>query len=397
VLTVSCWKGKTLEIDPARTALIAIDMQRDFIDPQGMCAQTGDDPALLRAIVPVVARLSDWARNKGIRVIHTREGYAPDRTDMHDEKRARRPDPDHGPLGRFLIRGEAGHDFVAALMPHRDEWVIDKPGFGAFYRTDLEERLHNAGIATLILCGVTTSCCVQSTAREATDRGFRCLTVADASAALELDDHDRALDLIASESNIFGEISDTTDLGCGPPSRSIQGIMLRTMTAADGPRVLDIYAAGIATGHATFQTEPGSWDAFDAGKLPAPRIVATDEESGAILGFAALSPTSARPIYRGICEVTIYIDPNARGRGVGHLLMDKIVEASEDLGIWTLTAGIFPENKASLILHRAHGFRSLGRQRGPGLMPSLGADGGPMAGQWRDVIRLERRSRSAGT
>ncbi len=392
MLTVECWDGQERTVDPDRTALVVIDMQRDFIDEVGMCAQLGEDPALLRAIVPTVARLTEWARTAGIRVIHTREGYAPDGSDMHAAKRARRPDPDSGPLGRFLIRGEPGHDFVDTLKPEAGEWVIDKPGFGAFYRTDLDKRLHSAGIDALMVCGVTTSCCVQSTVREATDRGFTCLTVADACAALEMDDHDRALDLIASEGGIFGGVCDTTDLGCAAPARKLDGIELRPMTDEDGPHVLEIYADGIATGNATYQTDPGTWAAFDAGKLKSPRIVAVDAVSGDIIGFAALSPTSARPIYRGICEISIYIAAAGRGRGAGHLLMQRIIEESEAAGIWTLTAGIFPENRASQVLHRAHGFRCLGRQKNPGLMPEIG----PFAGQWRDVIRLERRSRKAG-
>lgn len=385
-MSVTCRGGHRLTLpDGGRTALLVIDMQRDFIDPQGMCAVLGDDPAFARAIVPRVERLTDWARAAGHIVIHTREGYAPDLSDMHAAKRARREPVDEGPLGRFLIRGEAGHDFVDRLRPAPGEMVIDKPGFGAFHGTDLDAQLRDAGITHLILSGVTTSCCVQTTLREAIDRGYFCLTVADCCAALELDDHDRALDLIASEGDLFGWICDLSDLtGEAPPRGSKCNI--RAMTGDDADAVMAVYAEGIETGHATFQSDPGGWAGFDAGKLPEPRWVALDDD-GSVLGFAVLSPVSARPVYRGICEVSIYVADRAKGRGIGHALMTALIEASEAAGIWTLTAGIFPENKASLILHAAHGFRCLGRQRAAAVMPM-----GPMAGKWRDVLRLERRS-----
>lgn len=365
-------------------------MQRDFIDPAGMCAVLGDDPTLLRAIIPRIRRLCDWAREKGLCLIHTREGYAPDLSDMHLAKRARygMNNPEAilaGPLGRFLIRGQPGHDFIAELKPEPSEIIIDKPGFSAFHGTDLHDHLRRQGITHLILCGVTTSCCVQSTLRAAVDLGYECLTVADCCAALELDDHDRALDLIASEGDLFGHVCDLVDLAGPMPHRPFAG-KIRAMEDADGPKVLDLYAQGIATGHATFQDRTGNWTDFSAGKLPHPRLVAQSEE-GEILGFAVLSPTSARPVYRGICEVSIYIADKARGQGVGHALMTALVSASDAAGLWSLTAGIFPENKASLILHAAHGFRCMGRQRGAGIMPH-----GPMAGQWRDVLKLERRT-----
>jgi biuret amidohydrolase len=370
-----------------------IDMQRDFIDPDGMCAVLGDDPALLRAIVPRIRRLSDWARAQGLCLIHTREGYAPDLSDMHPAKRVRygMKSPgaiSDGPLGRFLIRGQPGHDFIAALQPEPTETVIDKPGFSAFYGTDLHAYLNSRGITHLILCGVTTSCCVQSTLRAAVDLGYECLTVADCCAALEMDDHDRALDLIASEGDLFGNVCDLKDLAGPLPHRPFAG-KVRPMENADGPKVLDLYAQGIATGHATFQDHPGDWAGFSGGKLAHPRLVAQSGD-GEIYGFAVLSPTSVRPIYRGICEVSIYIAEKARGQGVGHALMAALVSASDAAGLWSLTAGIFPENKASLILHAAHGFRCMGRQRGAGIMPY-----GPMAGQWRDVLKLERRTRQS--
>jgi nicotinamidase-related amidase/L-amino acid N-acyltransferase YncA len=373
----------TLNVDPARTALIVVDMQRDFLDPLGMVEQEGDDATLLRAILPRVRRLVDWARDRGLTVVHTREGYAPDLSDMNPVKRARYGANAAGPLGRFLIRGEAGHDFHPDMMPGPGEWVIDKPGFGAFFATDLESRLRGAGVETLILCGVTTGCCVSSTLREAVDRGFDCVTVADCCAAIELDDHDRALDLIAGEGHLFGAVTTLAAIA-GPSPRPLPpGVALRPMTDADAEPVLAIYEEGITTGHATFQETTGSWEDFKTGKSPTPRLVATVEDR--VLGFATVSPTSTRAIYRGVQEVSLYVSSAATGRGIGHALMARLVEDAREAGLWQLTAGIFPENKASLILHAAHGFRCVGRQARAGRMPY-----GPLAGQWRDVLRLHR-------
>lgn len=161
------------------------------------------------------------------------------------------------------------------------------------------------------------------------------------------------------------------------------------MTAADAPDVIRIYAAGIATGHATFETEPPDWPTWDAGHLDACRLVITCED--AVAGWAALSATSSRPVYRGVAELSIYIDADFRGQGVGDRLMAELVKQSEARGIWTLRAGIFPENKASLALHARHGFDVLGTRKRIGQISY-----GPMAGQWRDVVVLERRSAVVG-
>jgi phosphinothricin acetyltransferase len=162
------------------------------------------------------------------------------------------------------------------------------------------------------------------------------------------------------------------------------------MTAGHWPAVREIWAAGIATGHATFETEPPSWEAFDAGRLPGARLVAVDA-AGAVLGWAAASAVSDRGVYAGVAEDSVYVAPAAAGRGVGGLLLAALVRATEAAGIWTLQAGVFPENAASLAVHRSAGFREVGVRRRLGLMRS-----GPLAGRWRDVVLLERRSATVG-
>ena len=171
--------------DPARTALIVIDMQRDFIEPGGFGAALGNDVTPLQAIVPATARLLAAARAAGLAVIHTRECHRPDLSDCPPAKRNRGAPPlrigDTGPMGRVLIAGEPGAGIVPALAPAADEIVIDKPGKGAFYATALAQTLADLGIESLIFAGVTTEVCVQTTMREANDRGFECLLAEDAT------------------------------------------------------------------------------------------------------------------------------------------------------------------------------------------------------------------------
>ncbi len=162
-------------------------------------------------------------------------------------------------------------------------------------------------------------------------------------------------------------------------------VQLRAMTAADWPAVEAIYRAGIADGHATFETEPPTWEAFDAGKLDACRLVAVDGET--VLGWAAVSPVSARPVYAGVVEHSVYVATAARGRGVGRALLDRLYQDSEAAGIWTIQASIFPENTASLTLHERAGFRVIGRRERIALMTY-----GPLAGTWRDTLLIERRA-----
>lgn len=162
-------------------------------------------------------------------------------------------------------------------------------------------------------------------------------------------------------------------------------VTITSMSGADAAAVLAIYADGIATGHATFQTDVPRWEDFDAAHLLTPRLVARDE-AGAVVGWCALSPVSRRAVYAGVVEESVYVASAARGRGVGRALLEAMCRASEEAGIWTLQTGIFPENAASIALHERCGFRVLGvRERI-----------GRHFGRWRDVVFLERRSRVAG-
>jgi len=188
-------------------------MQRDFLDPRGYVAQSGVDVSLLRVTIEPVQRLLAAARALGVRVIHTREGHRPDLADLTPFKRARTLGSgaaigSSGPLGRLLVRGEFGHGIIDEVAPLPTEDVIDKPGFGAFYATDLELLLRNGGITHLALAGVTSDICVHSTLREAVDRGFYCTTVSDACAAGDPQVHAAMLSCIAGEGNILGRVMD---------------------------------------------------------------------------------------------------------------------------------------------------------------------------------------------
>ena len=161
---------------------------------------------------------------------------------------------------------------------------------------------------------------------------------------------------------------------------------LLPLTAAHWPAVRAIYAEGMATGTATFATEPPTWADWEAGHLPTCRLVAADD-SGQVLGWVALSPVSGRCVYAGVAEVSVYVAAAARGRGVGRALLRALVAASEQQGLWTLQAGIFPENTASVRLHEAVGFRPVGRRERIG----------QLRGVWHDTLLLERRSAVVGT
>jgi biuret amidohydrolase len=201
-----------LRLRVGATALLIIDMQRDFLDPKGYVAQTGVDVGILRKTIGPTRRLLDAARAARIRVIHTREGHRPDLSDLNGVKQRRAsgagaPIGSAGPLGRLLVRGEAGHAIIDELAPLPHETIIDKPGFGAFYATDLELVLRAGGISALVICGVTTDICVHSTLREAMDRGFECTTVADACAAGDPAVHEAMLACIAGEGGILGAVA----------------------------------------------------------------------------------------------------------------------------------------------------------------------------------------------
>jgi nicotinamidase-related amidase len=198
-------------------ALLIIDMQRDFLDPLGYVAQTGVDVSLLRASIAPVQRLLAAARAARISVIHTREGHRADLSDLNPVKQRRASGSgaaigSRGPLGRLLIRGEFGHGIIDEVAPLAGEVVIDKPGFGAFYSTDLELILRNLKITALTIAGVTTDICVHSTLREAVDRGFECTVVADACAAGDPAVHQAMLDCISGEGGILGKVVNSADV-----------------------------------------------------------------------------------------------------------------------------------------------------------------------------------------
>ena len=204
---------EALDVDLGRTAVVIIDMQRDFLEPGGFGETLGNDVSLLHAAVEPCRRLLAAARERGMLVIHTREGHRPDLSDAPLAK-VERGAPHlrigaPGPMGRILIRGEPGHDLVAALYPIDGEPVVDKPGKGAFYATDLQSILVNRAIETLIVCGVTTEVCVHTTVREANDRGYRCIVPGDCCASYFPEFHTVGLRMIAAQGAIFGWVSDS--------------------------------------------------------------------------------------------------------------------------------------------------------------------------------------------
>jgi len=201
-------------LEPARTALLVIGMQRDFLDPGGYAAKAGLDISRLREPITSIRALLAAARHERVNVVHTREGHLPDLSDCPPAKLERSsaagaPIGSQGPLGRLLLRGEYGHDFIDELQPWPGELVVDKPGYSAFEHTDLQAWLEQRGIETLILTGVTTEVCVSSTLRTAVDRGYRCITVRDACASSYADLHAATLATIGVEGGIFGQVMDS--------------------------------------------------------------------------------------------------------------------------------------------------------------------------------------------
>ncbi|MBB4000520.1 cysteine hydrolase family protein [Aureimonas pseudogalii] len=195
-------------LDPETVALIVIDMQRDFLEHGGFGASLGNDVTRLQAIVPATARLIRGFRAAGRPVIHTRECHAPDLSDCSPAKLARgKPGlriGDAGAMGRILVKGEPGAEIVAALFPEPGETVIDKPGKGAFYATELGDVLARAGITQLVFAGVTTEVCVQTTMREANDRGFECLLAEDATESYFPEFKRAAIEMITAQGAIVG-------------------------------------------------------------------------------------------------------------------------------------------------------------------------------------------------
>jgi len=196
-----------------RTALIVIDMQRDFLLPGGFGESLGNDVDQLLKVVPPLADLIAAARSAGILVIHTREGHEPDLSDCPPAKLSRGAPSkrigDEGKYGRILIRGEYGHDIVDELAPIDGEIVIDKPGKGAFYATELQDILTSGGITQLLITGVTTEVCVHTTTREANDRGYECLVVSDCVGSYFPDFQRIGLEMIKAQGGIFGWVADT--------------------------------------------------------------------------------------------------------------------------------------------------------------------------------------------
>src|SRR6478609_9095361 len=203
-------------LDPSTTALVLIDMQRDFLLPGGFGETLGNDVSLLQKVVPPLAEVLAAARAAGLLIIHTREGHLPDLSDCPPAK-LQRGEPsmrigDQGKLGRILIRGEYGHDIIDELAPIEGEVVIDKPGKGAFYATDLQKVLQENGISQLIVTGVTTEVCVHTTVREANDRGYEALVLSDCVGSYFPEFQRVGLEMVSAQGGIFGWVADSTAL-----------------------------------------------------------------------------------------------------------------------------------------------------------------------------------------
>ena len=208
--------------DVDTTALVVIDMQRDFLEPGGFGSALGNDVSLLSAAVEPLQRVLAATRELGMTIIHTRECHRPDMADCPPAKFARGEFiGTDSPKGRILIRGEYGHDIVDELAPLPGEVVLDKPGKGSFYATDLELMLRNAGIKSLIVTGVTTEVCVHTTVREANDRGFECLVLEDCCGSYFPEFHEVALRMVAAQGGIFGWVGSSEDLLSALPVNAV--------------------------------------------------------------------------------------------------------------------------------------------------------------------------------
>ncbi len=204
------------QLDPKKTALIVIDMQRDFVEPGGFGETLGNDVTRLQAIIPATASLIAGFRKAGLTIVHTRECHRPDLADCPPAKKDRGNPKlrigDPGPMGRILISGEAGADIVPELYPQEGEIVIDKPGKGAFYATPLGDMLKDRGITQLVFAGVTTEVCVQTTMREANDRGYECLLAEDATESYFPEFKKAAIDMMTAQGAIVGWVAPVSSI-----------------------------------------------------------------------------------------------------------------------------------------------------------------------------------------
>ena len=202
-----------VEFELSKTALLMIDMQRDFLEPGGFGEMLGNDVSLLRKTIAPCKSVLEAARNAGLKVVHTREGHRPDLADAPLSKLQRgnleTGIGDDGPMGKILIRGERGHAIIPELAPNQEEPIIDKPGKGAFFETDLDLILKNGLVNSLIICGVTTEVCVHTTVREANDRGYECVVLKDCVGSYFPEFQRVGIEMIKAQGGIFGWISDS--------------------------------------------------------------------------------------------------------------------------------------------------------------------------------------------